>query len=396
MKNEKLLFLLFLLLAFIFRVQIAFLDYLSFIDKPVKEISAKVVNQYKKRNYYVLKLHNNSLTFYTISRDNLKNLINENISLKIFTKNISFFDYLTNFFAISFDLRLEKANPIDIWIEKQHKSKKITNLYKALFLGEAIDYKTRQELSSLGISHLFALSGFHLGFISFLLYFSFGIIYKKFHKFFPYRNRYADLGILVLMVEFIYLYITSFPPSLIRAYVMEVILFLFALRLQNIFDLRVLIFTIVVSFLIFFTKIISIGFLLSILGVFYIVLFFKYFKANLLNTILMNFFLFLMMFVISHSFFGNFNYYQLLSPIITLLFTIFYPISFLFHLLGIGGVFDGIIFKYLSLGGSFFNVKFPLWFLGVFLALSFLAYYKKWAFYGINLLAIIMLGGVFV
>jgi len=374
----------------------AFLNYLNFIDKPVREIKVKVVNQYKKKNYYVLKLHNNSLTFYTISRDNLKNLLNENISLKIFTKNISFFGYLTKFFTISFDLRLKPANSIDIWIEKQHKNKKMANLYKALFLGESIDYKTRQELSSLGISHLFALSGIHLGFVSFLLYFTFGVFYKKFQKFFPYRNRFVDLGILVLVVEFFYLYITSFPPSLIRAYVMEVILFLFALRLQNIFDLRILILTIIFSFLIFFTKIISIGFLLSVLGVFYIVLFFKYFKPTFRNTILMNFFLFLMMFIISHSFFGNFNYYQLLSPVITLLFTVFYPVSFLFHLLGIGGVFDGLILKYLSLGDSFFEVKFPLWLLAVFLLFSFLSYYKKWAFYGINLIAIIILGGVFV
>jgi len=395
-RSEKLIFLIFLFLIFIFRIQIAFLDYLDFIDKPVRELKAKVVNQYKKKNYYVLKLQNKKVIFYTINRDNLKDLLNENISVKIFTKNISFFDYLTKFFTISFDLKLKEANPIDIYIENQHKTKKIANLYKALFLGEAVDYKTRQELSSLGISHLFALSGFHLGFISFLLYFSFGFFYKKFQRFFPYRNRFVDLGILVLIVEFIYLYITSFPPSLIRAYVMEVILFLFALRLQNIFDLRVLILTIMVSFLIFFTKIISIGFLLSILGVFYIVLFFKYFKVNLLNTILMNFFLFLMMFTVSHSFFGNFNYYQLLSPLVTLLFTIFYPLSFLFHLLGVGGIFDALILKYLSLGDSFFEVKFSLWVLGVFLILSLLAYYKKWAFYGINLIAIIMLGGVFV
>jgi len=394
--SEKLIFLLLLFLVFIVRIQISFLEYLNFIDRPVKEIDVKVINQYKKKNYYVLKLHNNSLTFYTISRDNLKNLLNENISIKIFTKNISFFDYLTKFFAISYDLKLLDVNKIDKLIESQHNTKKITNIYKALFLGEGVDYKTRQELGSLGISHLFALSGFHLGFISFLLYFTFGIIYKKLQSFFPYRNRFVDLGVLVLIVEFIYLYITSFPPSLIRAYVMEVILFLFAIRLQNIFDMRVIIFTVVISFLIFFTKIISIGFLLSILGVFYIVLFFKYFKPTFRNTILMNFFLFLMMFVISHSFFSNFNYYQLLSPIITLLFTIFYPISFLFHLLGIGGIFDGLILKYLSLGDNFFEIKFPLWFLGLFLIFSLLAYYKKWAFFGITLLAIIVLGGVFV
>ena len=392
---KKLLFF-FFILAIIFRVQISFLNYLSFINKPVKEVNVKVINQYKKKNYYVLKLKNNEITFYTINRDNLKNLLNENVSIKIFTKNISFFDYLTKFFAISYDLRLKDASFLDKWIEKQHKDKKITNLYKALFLGESIDYQTRKELSTLGISHLFALSGFHLGFISFLLYFVFGFFYKKFQRFFPYRNRFFDIGLLVLVVEFIYLYFTSFPPSLIRAYVMEIILFLFVIRLQNIFNLKIVVLTIFFSFLIFFNKIFSIGFLLSILGVFYIMLFFKYFKVNWKNSVLMNIFLFLMMFVISHIFFGNFNYYQLLSPFVTILFTIFYPISFLLHIFNIGGIFDNYLINFLHLGDSFLVYKIPLSLGILFLALSFIAFYKKWAFYGINILALIILGGAFV
>ncbi len=268
-KNEKtVVILLFIFLAFILRIQISFFNFLNFIDKPVREINVKVINQYKKKNYYVLKLKNRQLTFYTISRDNLKYLLNENITLKIFTKNITFWGYITKFYAPSFDLKLLDASFLDKWIENQHSNKKAINIYKALFLGESIDYETRQELSSLGISHLFALSGFHLGFISFSLFLIFGTFYKKFHRYFPYQNIYFDIGVLVLFVEFAYLYITSFPPSLIRAYVMEVILFLFAVKLKNIFDLKILFLTFFVSFFIFFTKIISIGFLLSILGVF--------------------------------------------------------------------------------------------------------------------------------
>ena len=396
MKNENLLIVIFLFLAFIFRIQLSFLSFLHFIDKPIREIDVKVINQYKKKNYYVLKLKNNEVTFYTISRDNLKNLLNENISIKIFTQKIDFLGYMSKFYAPSFDIKLKDVSVIDKWIEKQHSDKKIINIYKALFLGESIDYKTRQELSTLGISHLFALSGFHLGFISFLLFLIFGSVYKKFHKYFPYRNIYFDIGILVLVVELIYLYITSFPPSLIRAYVMEVILFIFAMRLKNLFDIRILVLTFLVSFFIFFTKIISIGFLLSILGVYYIMLYFKYFKADFKNSVLMNFFLFLMMFVISHMFFTNFNFYQFLSPMATLLFTLFYPLSFVLHLLNLGDVLDNLLLSYLKLGDEFIDFKVP-GFVGIlFLFLSFAAYYKKWAFYGINILAIIILGGVFV
>jgi len=397
-KSEKLgISLLILSLVIIFRIQISFLGYLNFIDHYVKNLDVKVINQYKKKNYYVLKLKNNEVSFYTTSRDNLKNLLNEDINLNILTKNIHFLGYLSTFYAISFNLKLKNAFFLDKWIENQHKNKKISNLYKALFLAEGIDYKTRQQLSTLGISHLFALSGFHLGVISFLLFLIFSPVYKIFHKKFPYRNRFFDLGILIFIIEFLYLFLTSFPPSLIRAFVMEIILFLFAFYLQNIFSLRILFLTILFSFLIFFMKIFSIGFFLSILGVFYIMLFFKYFKPTFKNGVLMNFFVFLMMFVFSHTIFGNLNIYQFLSPLATLLFTVFYPLSLFLHIIGFGGILDGFINSYLHLGDNFYIFKLPLWIGVLFLLFSLAAYYKKWAFYGINLLAVsIVLGGLFV
>jgi len=387
---------LFLILILFLRIQISFFEFLHFIDKPVRVLNVKVINQYKKKNYYVLKLKNREVTFYTINRDNLKNLLNENVSIKIFTKNISFLDYLKGFFAISFDLKLQDASKLEKYIENQHKDKNIANLFKALFLGESIDYKTRQKLSTLGISHLVALSGFHLGIVSGALFFIFLFMYKFFHKYFPYRNRFFDIGVLVFVVEFIYLYITSFPPSLIRAFIMEIVLFLFAVRLQNIFDIKILIYTFLISFLIFFEKIFSIGFFLSIIGVYYIMLYFKYFKVNFLNSFLMSFFIFLWMFVISHIFFGNFNIYQLFSPFVTLFFTIFYPFEIFLHIIGIGGVFDNLIENYLNLGSNFYVYKVPILFGALFLIMSFIAYYKKWAFYGINLLALIILGGAVV
>jgi competence protein ComEC len=384
------IFLIFSILL-ILRGFFSFICYKNFISHKVVEINGYVANQYKKKNYYVLKIKSKNLSFYTINRDNLKNLLNENISIKIFTKNISFKNYLFGFFTPSFDLRLKDVSDIEKYIEKQHKDKKIINLYKALYFGKSIDYNTRQKLSTLGISHLFALSGLHLGFLSGILFLILSPFYKFFQKrFFPYRNRYFDLGIVIFIVEFLYLYFTNFPPSLVRAFVMEIIIFISLIYLEK-ESLKILIFTFLVSLLIFFEKVFSIGYFLSFIGVYYIFLFFKYFKVNFVNTLILSVYMYLMMFVIGHFFFYNFNYYQFLSPIVNILFSFFYPVSIFLHIIGSGDLFDNLIKLYLNLGEKFYYVNIKYFIFFTFLILSFIAYYRKWAFYGINALAVAIL-----
>ncbi len=386
----------FIILFFVFlftvRFQISFLNYLDFKYHRFLTVDAKVVNQYKKQGkrgkYYVLKLKTKTMAFYTTSRENLKNLLNENIRLTIITSKISFWDYLFTFYAPSFNLRLLPVSFADEYIEKQHKNAEITNIFKALFLGESIDSKTRQELSTLGIAHLIALSGLHLGFISLFLFLLLSPVYKIFQKNFPYRNRYFDLGIVIFVIEFFYLYITGFPPSLIRAFVLEIVVFLYAFYLQNPFSLKILGVVFLLSLLIFGAKVFSIGYFLSITGVFYIYLFFRYFKPTFLNSMLLSFYMFGVMFIISHSFFGNFNLFQLFSSVVNLLFTVFYPVEIFLHFIGYGGIFDGFILKYLHLGGQFISIKFPLYTGVLFLALSFLAFFSKRLFYGINLVSL--------
>jgi competence protein ComEC len=387
---QKLLsiFLIFSILL-ILRGFFSFIFYKNFVSKRVVEINGYVANQYKKKNHYVVKIKSKNLNFYTINRDNLKYLLNENISIKIFTKNISFKDYLFGFFTPSFDLRLEDVSNIEKYVEKQHKDKKIVNLYKALYFGKSIDYDTRQKLSTLGISHLFALSGLHLGFLSGILFLILSPFYKFFQqRFFTYRNRYFDLGIIIFIVEFLYLHFTNFPPSLVRAFVMEVVIFISLIYLEK-EPLKILIFTFLVSLLIFFEKVFSIGYFLSFIGVYYIFLFFRYFKVNFVNTLILSFYMYLMMFVVGHFFFYNFNYYQFLSPIVNILFSLFYPISIFLHIIGSGDLFDNLIKLYLNLGEKFYYVKVNVFIFLIFLLLSFIAYYRKWAFYGINALALI-------
>ncbi|GAX87526.1 competence protein ComEC [Lebetimonas natsushimae] len=383
----------FLIFSFllILRGFFSFIFYKNFISHKIFKIEGYVSNQYKKKNYYVLKIKSRNFSFYTINRSNLKNLLNENISIKIFTKNISFKDYLFGFFAPSFDLKLKDVSFLEKYIEFQHKDKKITNLYKALYFGRSIDYDTRQKLSTLGISHLFALSGLHLGVLSGILFLILSPFYKFFQqRFFPFRNRFFDLGIVVFFVEFLYLYFTNFPPSLVRAFIMEIVIFISLVYLEK-EPLKILFFTFLASLLIFFEKVFSIGYFLSFIGVYYIFLFIKYFKINFVNTLILSFYMYMMMFVIGHFFFYNFNYYQLLSPIVNILFSVFYPVSIFVHFIGIGDLFDNLIKWYLNLGEKYYYVKIHDFTLTVFLFLSLIAYYRKWAFYGINALALSIL-----
>jgi competence protein ComEC len=93
-------------------LQFAFVDYLNFLE--TREFRAKVVNQYKKKNYFVLKLKGD-FEFYTTSRDYLKNLLNETITFR-FVKRPSFLEYLGIFYAPTFDLRLVPISKIEYFI----------------------------------------------------------------------------------------------------------------------------------------------------------------------------------------------------------------------------------------------------------------------------------------
>jgi len=388
--NAVLIFVLFFL--FIVKFQFLFLSYLDFRYEKYRDVEARVVNQYvkhsKRGSYYVLKLKNKEHTFYTTSREDLKNLLNERLRLTLITSHISFKDYLFGFYAPSFNIRLLPVSFLDEYIEKQHDVKKVGDVFKALFLGESVDYETRQQLSTLGVSHLIALSGLHLGFISLFLYVFLTPFYLLFQKKFPYRNRYVDLAAVIFAIEFAYLYITSFPPSLIRAYVLEIIVFLYAYYLQNPFSLKVLAVVFAVSLFLFGVKVFLLGYFLSMAGVFYIYLFFRYYKPGLASSFMLSFYMYGVMFVISHSFFGNFNIYQLLSPFTNIFFTLFYPFEIIMHIMGFGDVLDVFILKYLSLGNSYYDVSFPLWGMFLFLGLSVVAFFSKRAFYGINLISI--------
>jgi len=340
-----------------FNLGYKYYEYKNFISHS-QFITAKIVNQYKKKNYWVLKLKNNKIEFYTTTKDDLKDILNKNVEVGVITKGISFWQYFTKFYAPTFRLGILEDKKYKIFIENQHKDKKIANIFEALFFGDRLYYDTRKQLSTLGISHLFALSGLHLAIISGVLYLLISPIYNFLIP--PYRNRNIDLGILILITLFGYLWFVDFPPSLVRSFIMEMIVFLFAFYLRDIFSFKLLFLAVVVSLVVFPNFIVSIGFFLSVMGVFLIFLFFKYFKLNFLNgLVVLPIYLYVAMIPIVHYFFGNFNLYQLFSPFVSIIFNIFYPFEIFLHLIDNGDLFDEVIKSYLSLGDKFITFYTP-------------------------------------
>ena len=344
-------------LLLLFNIGYKFVEYKYFISHN-QFIKAKIISQYKKHNYWVLKLKNNKIEFYTTTKDDLKDILNYQVETHIITKNISFLDYLTKFYAPTFRLGLLPLPKYKQFISSQHKNKYISNIFNALFFGDSLYYETRKKLSTLGISHLFALSGLHLAIISGFLYLIFTPIYNKLMP--SYRNRNIDLGIFILIVLFGYLYFVNFPPSLVRSFLMELIVFLLAFHLRDIFNIKVLLYTIIFSIVLFPNFIINIGFFLSVMGVLFIFIFFEFTKSSKIAFIL-PFYLYIAMFIIVHYFFGNFNYYQFLSPFISIIFTIFYPLEIILHIFGYGGVLDNLIESYLNLGKESIMIYTPTW-----------------------------------
>jgi len=96
-----------------------------------------------------------------------------------------------------------------------------------------------------------------------------------------------------------------------------------------------------------------------------------------------------LMLPVVHSIFAVTSSYQLLSPLLSLLFILFYPLVMLLHLLGIGGVLDSTLLWLFSLPKESVDHFLPWWVSGLYITLSLTAIFQKKAFYGLLGMAII-------
>lgn len=389
--------LLVLIIILLINISIEYSKYKELIDDEVYETKVKVLNIYPKKDYNILRLSAPNFDFFTNidKSESVEKL--DILNILILSKNISFLDYLKGFYAKSIIFKkIEKQNSfkdeIIKKIDSNHKDNIIKELFQALFLAIPISKELRDICTNYGISHLIALSGFHLGVLSFVIYWIFYFPYTYLHKkYFLYRNKKYDLLLISISFLFFYLILTNVVPSLLRAFVMFVFA-IFLLRYNiKLFSYTTLFIVFLIVISLFPKYFFSLGFWFSIIAVFYIFLFLQYFsKLNkYLQIVLFNLWMFLIFNPIVHFYFPQTSYEQFLSPLITILFTFFYPFEIFAHIFDFAIYFDWFIKKFLYWDMYVYNVETPFYFFIVYLMFSLASIFYKKAFWVLNILMII-------
>jgi competence protein ComEC len=389
--------LLVLIIILLINLSIEYSKYKELIDDEVYETKVKVLNIYPKKDYNILRLSAPNFDFFTNidKSESVEKL--DILNILILSKNISFLDYLKGFYAKSIIFKkIEKQSSfkdeIIKKIDSNHEDNITKELFQALFLAIPISKELRDICTNYGISHLIALSGFHLGVLSFVIYWIFYFPYTYLHKkYFLYRNKKYDLLLISISFLFFYLILTNVVPSLLRAFVMFVFA-IFLLRYNiKLFSYTTLFIVFLIVISLFPKYFFSLGFWFSIIAVFYIFLFLQYFsKLNkYLQIVLFNLWMFLIFNPIVHFYFPQTSYEQFLSPLITILFTFFYPFEIFAHIFDFAIYFDGFIKKFLYWDMYVYNVETPFYFFIVYLMFSLASIFYKKAFWVLNILMII-------
>ncbi|WP_208385952.1 ComEC/Rec2 family competence protein [Helicobacter pylori] len=369
-----------------------YLEYLNYqkldFSKPTS-LNAQILLQYPKtkdqKTYFVLKLQSKNMIFYTTIKEPLKNLQYRYAQFFGKIKSCSFLESLKSCFFQTYSFSLTRKHNfkshVRHFIDSAHSNALVGNLYRALFIGDSLNKDLRDRANALGINHLLAISGFHLGILSASVYFLFSLFYTPLQKrYFPYRNAFYDIGVLVWVFLLGYLLLLDFLPSFFRAFLMGLLGFLacfFGVRLLS-FKLLVLACCIAIALL---PKLLfSVGFLLSVCGVWYIFLFLKHtqiffkdssFLMRSFQAIVLSVLVFLNMLIVAHAFFPMFSPYQLFSIPLGLIFIVFFPLSLLLHAVGLGSLLDPILNMPLMI--PTISIPSPLWLLGAHLLLTILS-----------------------
>jgi len=399
-------FVLLLLIHLFFKYE----SYQHFIVKPFYYTYANVITAYsKKRNsrvYQVIKLRSDEgYTFYTTTHRR-ENLNHKRLRLQIFpNKNIHFKDFLGTFYVKSKIKHQEKIpqgfkERVLDRVVKQHDNRALHSFYNAIFFAAPLQKEVREQIAKLGVSHLVALSGFHIGILWGLIYGLLLLLYKPLQqKYFPYRFALFDVGLVAMLLLGLYVCFVGYPASLLRSYAMVFVGWAVVLMGLELLRFRFLGIVMLSLVAIFPSLLVSLGFWLSVAGVFYIFLLLRYidfFKKWVVTLVVIPIGIFILMLPIVHTVFGITSTYQLLSPLWSILFVPFYPLAILLHLLGMGGVFDSALLWLLNLPQATQEHSLPWWATLFYIALSIGAIWQKRAFYIVVTLAFIYGAYIFI
>jgi competence protein ComEC len=384
------------LFIFAYAILIEFNNYKNLTKFNSSIVTATVLKQYKKtrllknnktKSFQVLKLQaDKGFLFYTTVNISFANVKGKKLKLELWAGKKSFYEYMSSFYAFSKVLNVQSTQTIkqkiNLFISSQHSNKSIASIYQALYTATPLENKLQNTFSYLGISHLLAISGFHLGVLSFLLFFLFKTPYKFFHnRYFPYRNYTIDSFIAISSILLIYLLFLDHPASLLRSFTMLIVGFILYDRGFKVISMQTLFLTILIILSFFPRLSLSIGFWLSIAGVFYIFLFLIHFKH--LNKIWQFFLIptwvYIMMLPLALFIFESFSIYHPLSIIWTSLFTILYPLSIILHIFNYGYLLDNSLEWLLNLVVAKHSIELSWYLISCNIIVSILAI--RWLFF---------------
>ena len=345
-----------LLLSFIIciRLFMEYQSYQNFITKPFYFTYADVLTSYEKtkngKTYTVLKLHSDEgLTFYTNSYKK-ETYAHTRLRLQIFpTRRITFQSYLGSFYVKSrikekIVLPATLKDSLLAKVASEHEDKELQSFYNAIFFATPLDHELRDKIALLGVSHLVALSGFHVGILWGLVYGLLLLLYRPLQqRYFPYRYALFDVGFMAMVLLGLYVWFVGFPPSLLRSYAMVLIGWMVLLSGVELLSFTFLSSIAFLLMALFPHLIVSLSFALSLSGVFYIFLLLQYtkkFKTWILSFLFIPLGIFMLMLPLVHKIFYVTSGYQLLSPLLSLVFIPFYPLVMFLHLFGFGDMLD--------------------------------------------------------
>ncbi|MBU1659313.1 ComEC/Rec2 family competence protein [bacterium] len=388
-KRDLLTFLLACGLILAYTLLMEFQNYKNLTRFNSALINATVLKQYEKtkgtKSYQVLQLKaDKGFSFYTTANQDFPHAKEKRLELELFAEKVTFYEYFTGFYAscrvLNIDDTATLKHKLNSYVSQAHENQDVANIYQALYTATPLSRELQSIFSALGVSHLLAISGFHLGVLSALLFFLLQYPYKLLQdRYFPYRNSKSDLFIIVAIALLSYLLFLDSPPSLLRAFFMLVIGFVLYDRGIKIISMQTLFLTLILLLALFPRLVFSLGFWLSVSGVFYIFLFLIHFKhlGKIRQFILLPFWVYLLMLPFSLVIFGNFSIFHPLAILWTTLFTLFYPLSIFLHSIGFGNLFDGVLETFMRLAENKTTLYLSYNWLILHIALSLLSLYKK-------------------
>jgi len=393
-KNRQFTLILILIFILLLNLSYKYMQYLDFKHENIFEAKVEVANIYKKDKYDILKLKSSNFEFFTnVKKGESLNKFDA-LNIVIDTRKVDFVGYLKGFYTniLYFDKLDRKQtfkDKIINNIKKNHEDERIIELFNALFLAVNVSKELRDVFVNYSITHVIALSGFHLLVLSFVIYWLLYFPYSFFQtRYFPYRNRKFDILLITLAILLYYLILTGIVPSLLRAFIMYC-LGIYLLRSNiKILSYMTLVYTFFIVIAFFPQYIFSIGFWFSIFAVFYIYLFIQYFKNynKFMLYIFFNIWMFLVFNPIVHYYFPQTSFEQFYSIPITMFFTIFYPVQIIAHIFGVSSYFDEYLKIFIENKINVYNIFTPLYFYILYLLTSFLSIFSKKAFWLLNIL----------